>query len=505
MAKRTQVDQFMARFPDEGITFDDVTLATRPSKILPEQTSLETRLTRNVAGIGFWSAAMDTVTESEMAIAMALNGGIGVLHKNLSMEEQARELDTVKHYLNGLISSPISVRDTATIADVRAKEAEYQGRFTTFIVLDNQDRFIGLTNHGRRKFAGRNLDGKVGKYTLKEVITAPVGTTIYQAHKIMVKNQVEKLVLLDKDRKVKGMYCWDDIDDIVSGTNQDYNRDSNGQLRCAAAIGVNDYERAEALLEKGVDILVVDSAHGGHIGVVNTIRGLRKFKARYDFDIVGGNVASGECTRNLVNAGADAVKIGVGPGSICTTRVVCGVGIPQISAVYDAFRVARKKDVPIIADGGIRHSGDVPKALAAGAESVMLGGVLAGTDESPGEKIIQDGRKYVVYRGMGSIGAMKAKGGAGSKDRYMQKNVDDAELVPQGIEGIVPYAGHVSSVLHQYIGGLQQTMGYIGARTIPEIRRRAKFIRVSPAGIAESHPHDVKITKEAPNYSSGKK
>ena len=498
------LDKFMAQFPFEGLTFDDVTLETRPSNILPDFTDLETRLTRNIRGMPFWSAAMDTVTESTMCIAMALKGGIGVIHKNLTIEEQAEKVDIAKHYLNGLINSPISVKASETIAVVRAKEAEYKNRFFTFIVLDDEDRFVGLTTRSRRKFARKNLDAKVGKYTIKEIITAPEGTTIHQAHRIMLKKQVEKLVLLDKDQKVKGLYCWDDIDDIVSGTNQEYNRDSNGKLRCAAAIGAKDFERAEALLEKGVDVLVVDSAHGGHAGIVETVKELRKFKSRYDFDIVGGNVASGECTADLIKAGADAIKVGVGPGSICTTRVVCGVGIPQITAVYNSYRVARKKGIPIIADGGIRHSGDVPKALAAGAESVMLGGVLAGTEESPGEKIILDGRKYVIYRGMGSMGAMRAKHGEGSKSRYMQKNVDDSELVPQGIEGMVPYSGNVKSVLHQYFGGLKQTMGYLGAKNIPEILERAIFHRVSTAGVAEAHPHDIKITKEAPNYSGRK-
>jgi len=300
------------------------------------------------------------------------------------------------------------------------------------------------------------------------------------------------------------MYCWTDVEDIISGTNQEYNRDRSGKLRCAAAIGVGDYERAEALLEKGADILVVDSAHGGNSGIVKTVRELRRFKSKYDFDIVGGNVTSGECTKDLIQAGADAVKVGVGPGSICTTRVVCGVGVPQITAVYDSYKVARKKDIPLIADGGIRHSGDVPKVLAAGASSVMLGGVLAGTDESPGEKIIHNGRKYVIYRGMGSIGAMKSRQGSGSKDRYMQQNASDEELIPQGIEGIVPYAGSVRAVLHQYLGGLQQTMGYIGATKVSEIRKRGIFIKVSQAGVTEAHPHDIEITKEAPNYS-GKK
>jgi IMP dehydrogenase len=499
MASKTLIDKFMARFPDEGITFDDVTLNTRPSRILPQETNLETRLTRNIRGMPFWSAAMDTVTESEMCIAMALKGGIGVLHKNLSVEEQVRELDIVKHYLNGLITSPISVLDNATIADVKAKEAEYQGRFSTFVVLDSAGKFVGLTAKRERDFA-ENPKEKVTEYMIPDLVIAHAGLTVRKAYDLMREHKVSKLVLVDNKKKVRGMYCWEDIASIVRGTHGEYNRDRTGKLRCAAAIGAKDYERAEALLEKGVDVLVVDSAHGGHVGVVNTIRGLRKLKARYDFDIVGGNVASGECAADLINAGADAVKVGVGPGSICTTRVVCGVGIPQISAVYDAFQVARKKDVPIIADGGIRHSGDVPKAIAAGAESVMLGGVLAGTDESPGEKILQDGRKYVVYRGMGSLGALKAKGGEGSKARYMQSNTEDAKLVPQGIEGVVPYAGSVSSVLHQYIGGLQQTMGYIGAKTIPEIRTRAKFIRVSSAGVAEAHPHDIKITKESPNY-----
>ncbi len=498
---KTQIDKFMARFPDEGITFDDVTLNTRPSRILPEETSLDTRLTRNIRGTPFWSAAMDTVTESEMCIAMALKGGIGVLHKNLTIEQQAQELDIVKHYLNGLITSPISVRDNETLGEVEEKIKAYRGRFSTFVVLNGEGNFVGLTAKKEREFAERAGE-KVTSYLIPNLVTASQGTTINQAYEIMRRNKVSKLVLLDKKGKVKGMYCWEDVASIVRGTHQEYNRDSKGKLRCAAAIGVNDHERAQALLEKGVDILVVDSAHGGHRGVVETVRELRRFKSRYDFDIVGGNVASGECAMDLIRAGADAIKVGVGPGSICTTRVVCGVGIPQISAVYDAYLAARKKDVPIIADGGIRHSGDVPKALAAGAESVMLGSILARTDESPGEKIMQGGKKYVVYRGMGSIGAMKAKGGAGSKGRYMQDGVEDTKLVPQGIEGIVPYTGSVASVLHQYLGGLQQTMGYIGAATISAIRERAKFIKVSAAGVAEAHPHDIKITKEAPNYQT---
>jgi IMP dehydrogenase len=396
-----------------------------------------------------------------------------------------------------LITSPIFVQDGATISDVKKKEREYKNRFSTFVVLDNQGTFVGLTAKKEREFAESDRE-KVAKYLIPNLVTAPADTTINQAYKIMQKNKVSKLVLLNRERKVKGMYCWDDVKDIVRGLNPEWNRDRNGKLRCAAAIGAMKYETAEALLEKGVDILVVDSAHGGHRDIVKTVKELRRLKSRYSFDIVAGNVASGECTADLVNAGADAVKIGVGPGSICTTRVVCGVGIPQITAVYDSFQAARKKDVPLIADGGIRHSGDVPKALAAGAESVMLGSVLAGTDESPGEKIILEGRQYVVYRGMGSIGAMRE--GAGAKSRYLQEGVKDEDLVPQGIEGLVPYAGAVSSVLHQYLGGLQQAMGYIGAKTIPEIRKRAIFHRVSSAGVAEAHPHDIKITKESPNY-----
>jgi len=503
MAK-TQVDNFMRNLSDEGITFDDVTLQTRPSRILPEQANLVTRLTRNIEGAPFWSAGMDTVTESRMSIAMALEGGIGVLHKNLSIEEQVHKLDTVKHYLNGLITSPIFVQKSAKIADVKAMEAEYRNRFSTFVILDKEGKFVGLTAKGERDFA--ESDGeKVTKYMIPHLVTASIGTTIREAYKIMKKNKAKKLVLLDKHEKVQGMYCWDDIKDIVRGTHHEYNRDSRGKLRCAAAIGNGDYERAEALLEKEVDILVVDSAHGGHMGITNMVKWLKKMQTRYDFDIVAGNVASGECAGDLIRAGADAIKVGVGPGSICTTRVVCGVGIPQISAVYDTWRVARKHDIPVIADGGIKHSGDVPKAIAAGADSVMLGGVLAATEESPGEKIIQDGRQYVVYRGMASIGAMKSKHGQGSKGRYnISKDTKDEDLVPQGIEGVVPYAGTVHKVMHQYLGGLQQTMGYIGARTISEIRKRAKFIRVSPAGVAEAHPHDIKITKEAPNYS-GKK
>ncbi len=504
MPKQTQIDKFMALFPGEGLTFDDVTINTRPSDILPEQANLETRLTRNIRGMPFWSAAMDTVTEYLMAIEMAKLGGLGVIHKNFTSEEQAKQVGKVKHHLHGLIRTPICFRQNDTVEYILKRRQEKGYNFNSFPITDNSGKLVGIITGDDFDFCEDN-SVKVQEIMTREVVTAKKGTDIETAYRKMKgKPRRKVLPLVDNHGHVAGMYLWSDIKRILLKSHSSYNVDSEGQLRVAAAISPKDYERAEALLAEGADILVVDCAHGGHKDVVKTVKELRHFKKRYDFDIVGGNVASGECALELIKAGVDAVKAGVGPGSICTTRVVCGVGVPQITAVYDCFREARKKDIPTIADGGIRHSGDVPKALASGAESVMLGGVLAGTEESPGEKIIHEGRQYVVYRGMGSLGAMRSKQGSGSKERYLQKNVSDEELVPQGIEGIVPFAGSVSAVLHQYIGGLQQTMGYIGARTIPEIRKRGIFTRVSAAGAAEAHPHDVKITKEAPNYS-GKK
>ena len=501
MTKLSYLDKFMKEFSFEGLTFDDVTLKTLPSQILPEDSNLETRLTRNITGMPFWSAAMDTVTEYAMAIEMAKLGGIGVIHKNLSIDEQAKQVGKVKHHLHGLIRTPVCFQETDSVEYILTRREEKGYAFHSFPIINNEGKLVGIITKDDFDFCEDN-SVQVKEIMTREVETAKIGTDTHDAYKKMKERPRRKVLpLVDENGVVTGMYIWSDVKRILFKSQKGYNVDKNSQLRVAAAIGAKDYARAEALAREGVDVLVVDSAHGGHSDIIKTIKELQHLKKRYDFDIVGGNVAGKECARDLVLAGVDAIKVGVGPGSICTTRVVCGVGIPQITAVYESYQEAKKRNIPVISDGGIRHSGDVPKVLVAGAETVMLGGVLAGTDESPGEKIIHEGRKYVIYRGMGSIGAMRDKQGAGSRERYMQKDTNENDLVPQGIEGIVPYVGNVISVLHQYFGGLRQTMGYVGARTISELKRRGKFLHVSSAGIREAHPHDVKITKEAPNYS----
>jgi len=496
----TYLDKFMAAFPFEALTFDDVTIEVLPSKILPDEANLETRLTRNIRGMPFWSAAMDTVTEFKMAIEMAKLGGIGVIHKNLSIEQQAKQVGKVKHHLHGLIRTPVCFQETDTVEHILNTRIEKDYAFHSFPIVDANKRLVGLITGDDFDFCEDN-SVQVREIMTREVETAKIGTNINEAYKKMRERPRRKVLpLVDENGCIAGMYSWDDVKRIFLKSHKGYNVDKNNQLRVAAAIGAKDYARAEALLAEGTDILVVDSAHGGHRDIVNTIIELQNFKKRYGFDIVGGNVAGRECARELAEAGVDAIKVGIGPGSICTTRVVCGVGIPQIKAVYESFQEAKQKDIPIIADGGIKYSGDVPKIIIAGADSVMLGGVLAGTDESPGEKITQEGRQYVVYRGMGSLEAMRDKQGAGSKDRYMQKDTNAEDLVPQGITGVVPYAGSLRAVLNQYFGGFKQTMGYVGAGTILELKSRGRLVRVTSAGTREAHPHEVKITREAPNY-----
>jgi IMP dehydrogenase len=494
MAKNEHLDRFMAQFPHEALTFDDVSLVTQYADFLPEQANLETRLTRNIKGRSpFFSAAMDTVTEYRTAIAMALMGGVGVIHKNLTIDEQAKQVEILKHFLHGLVTSPISVYLDQPVD--QARELLKKHHFSTLVVLDRDGKFAGLITKKDTYFA-RTPNCLVKDFMDKGVPTFPDGLSLQDAYRTMMDRRLHKLVLVDADNKVKGLYCSDDVMDLVENKRPDCLRDSRNRLVCAAAIGVNDYERAEVLLKKHTDIIVVDSAHGYTKGVIDTVRNLiSNFRSRYNFDIVAGNVVSREAASALVEAGVDAVKVGVGPGSICTTRVVCGVGIPQITAIYEAKMGAG--EVPVIADGGIKNSGDVPKAIVAGADSVMMGSVLAGTDESPGEKIIHQGRQYVVYRGMGSLSAMKDRG---ARERYQQVNVREEDLVPQGIEGIVPYAGNLRKVLIQFVGGLRSSMGYQGARTIQELQEKGRFVRVTPAGVAEAHPHDVTITKEAPNY-----
>jgi IMP dehydrogenase len=436
---------------------------------------------------------MDTVTESGMAIAMAMLGGIGIVHKNLSPEIQSKNVDTVKHHLNGLINDPIVFHTDDTLGTVRERSQRKAFSFSGFPILNAEEQLVGILTGTDIRFS-EDPDAKVTDVMTSDVITAEPETTLSQAYEIMMKIKKGKLPLVDNGRLV-GLYSFSDVKAIIENVAPEYSRDSRYRLRAGAAVSQNDHQRAERLADVNVDVIVVDSAHGHSKGIIDMVKWLNLHYP--DIDVIAGNVATGEAAVALRDAGAHAVKVGIGPGSICTTRVVCGVGIPQITAVYEC-RKALGDSIPIIADGGIRHSGDVPKALTAGADTVMLGSVLAGTEESPGEKIIHQGRQYVVYRGMGSLAAMKE--GSGSRERYDQANASTDELVPQGIEGIVPYAGTVKKVMTQYCGGLRSSLGYCGCPSVTELQRRGKFIRISGAGLHEAHPHDVKIMKEAPNY-----
>jgi IMP dehydrogenase len=486
----------MKQFPFEGLTFDDVSLVTQYADFLPDDALIETRLTTRIRlNMPFVSAAMDTVTEEQMAIVMAMLGGIGVIHKNLTVENQAGAVAKVKHYLNGLIAHPVAFRTTDTLATIRDAKAEKGFKFSGFPILDAKARLAGLLTSTDVRFS-RDPNAPVTKIMTAKVITARPGTTLRQAYDIMMKNKIGKLPLV-KNGKLVGLYSFSDVKSLVENERPMYNRDSEYRLRVAAAVSQSDHKRVEALADSDVDVIVVDSAHGHSRGIVDMVKWMRSHYPQ--IDVIAGNVATPEGAIALRDAGAHAIKVGIGPGSICTTRVVCGVGIPQISAVYECAR-ALEGSIPVIADGGIRHSGDVPKALVAGADSVMLGSVLASTEESPGEKLIHEGRQYVAYRGMGSLAAMRE--GKGSRERYSQTSSDPDDLVPQGIEGIVPYSGTVKQVMTQYCGGLRSAMGYCGCRTVPELHASGRFVRVSLAGLAESHPHDVKIIKEAPNYRS---
>jgi IMP dehydrogenase len=488
----------MDQFLHEALTFDDVSLVTQYADFLPDQADIRSRLTRRITvNIPFASAAMDTVTESRMAIAMALQGGIGIIHKNLTPKLQSQHVARVKHYLNGLIRDPIVFHDADTLETVEKTRQKKGFVFSGFPILDGNDRLVGILTAADIKFAS-DPKARVTEVMTANVISAPPDTTLQQAYALMKKNRIGKLPLVDSSGRLAGLYSFSDVRTLVEDAEPQYNRDEKYRLRAGAAIGPNDHDRVEALAREGVDVVVVDTAHGHSKGVIDMIKWMKSHHP--EIEVIAGNIATGEAAAALRDAGADGVKVGIGPGSICTTRVVAGVGIPQITAIYACAREL-KGDIPIIADGGIRHSGDVPKALTAGADTVMCGSILAGTDESPGEKIIHQGRQYVMYRGMGSLAAMRE--GAASRERYGQRDtaVED-ELVPQGIEGIVPYAGTVRKVMLQYCGGLRAAQGYCGCRTIPDLQERGQFVRVSLAGITEAHPHDVKIMKEAPNYRS---
>jgi IMP dehydrogenase len=483
-----------SKFVGEGLTYDDVLLIPAFSEVLPREVSIQTKFTKNITlNTPIISAAMDTVTESAMAIAMAREGGIGVLHKNLTIEQQAAEVKKVKRSESGMIIDPITIGKDGTVQDAQSIMREYG--IGGIPVVDIKGILIGIVTNRDLRFE-KDVRRKISEVmTSENLVTVAKGTSLKQAEAILQDNKIEKLPVVDKTYKLVGLITFRDI--IKVRENPHANKDSFGRLRVAAAIGVtvDAVERAEALINAGVDALIIDTAHGHTKGVVTV---LKKVKSKFpSIDVVVGNIATAEGARYLAEAGADAVKVGIGPGSICTTRVVAGVGYPQLSAVYEVAEALKGTGIPVIADGGIRYTGDIPKAIAAGADSVMLGSLLAGTKESPGETIIYEGRKFKSYRGMGSVEAMKQ----GSKDRYFQDVEDDIKkLVPEGIVGRVPYKGELEETMHQFIGGLRAGMGYCGAKDI-ETQKKAQFIKITSSGIAESHPHDVTITKEAPNYS----
>lgn len=478
-----------------GITFDDVLLEPGYSEIVPTEVDTATQFTRHIRlNVPILSSPMDTVTESDMAVAMAQEGGIGIVHKNMSAELQAQQVERVKRAEHGVIVDPVTLPPDAT-AGTACDIMEQRNIGGVPVTLNGKLMGI-LTRRDLRFLPSRDvLISEV--MTKDKLVTAPETTTLEAAERILLENKVEKLLLVDDAYQLKGLITIKDIDKNLRYPRA--SKDKRGRLRVGAAIGVYDYERAERLIDKGVDVLCVDSAHGHSKNVVETVAELKR---RWDIDVIAGNVATTEGARDLIRAGADAVKVGIGPGSICTTRIIAGVGVPQLSAVANAAKAAQDTDVPIIADGGIRYSGDITKALAAGAHAVMLGGLLAGLDESPGEVILFQGRSYKRYRGMGSLGAMVK----GSSERYRQGRIEDgklgtSKLVPEGVEGRVPHRGSLHSLLYQLIGGLRAGMGYCGVRTIAELRTEAKFIQVSPATVRESHPHDITIVEESPNYS----
>jgi IMP dehydrogenase len=484
----------MSKIKENAITFDDVLLIPGKSNVLPREVNLKTRLTKNIdLNIPILSAAMDTVTESDMAIAMAREGGIGIIHKNMPIEMQADEVDRVKRSESGMIIEPITLRESQTIGDALRLMKQY--KISGIPVVNSDGKLIGILTNRDLRF-DPDESRPVSEFMTKEMlITAPVGTNLEKAEVILQKYRIEKLPVVDKNYKLRGLITFKDIQKRKKFPNAC--KDKFGRLRAGAAVGIasDTMERVAALVKAGVDVVVIDTAHGHSEGVLKMVKSIDK---NFDVDLIAGNVATAEATVDLIKAGADCVKVGIGAGSICTTRVIAGVGVPQITAVLECARAASKLNVPVISDGGIKQTGDVAKAIASGADSVMLGGMFAGTEEAPGEKVLYEGRSYKVYRGMGSIEAMKK----GSKDRYFQDVEDDiSKLVPEGIEGIVPYKGFVGETIYQIIGGLRSAMGYCGARNIREMGSKTKFVMITNAGLRESHPHDVRITKEAPNYS----
>ena len=485
-------DLYSSRFVGEGLTFDDVLLVPAESDILPADVELGTWLTNKIRlNVPVMSAAMDTVTEYRMAIAVAREGGIGVIHKNMSIEHQAEQVDLVKRSENGVITNPFYLSSGDTLGDADALMAKF--RISGVPIVDETGKLIGIITNRDMKFEtdmSRRIDEVMTKTGL---VTGLVGTTLDEAKAILQKNRIEKLPIVDKDYKLRGLITIKDIEKVLKYPNSA--KDASGRLLCAAAIGVtNDVlDRTGALIDAGVDVLVLDSAHGHSANIMRTVE---KVKAKYpDAQLVAGNVATAEATEALIKAGADCVKVGIGAGSICTTRIVAGIGMPQVSAVLQCAEMGDKYGIPVVSDGGIKYSGDIVKALAAGAKTVMLGSMLAGCEEAPGDTEVFQGRQFKVYRGMGSMGAMAC----GSRDRYFQQN--NKKLVPEGVEGRVPFRGPVSETIYQMMGGLRSGMGYVGAHNIEQLRTQSKFVRITSAGLKESHPHDIYITTEAPNYT----
>jgi IMP dehydrogenase len=483
------------KFAKEGLTFDDVLLVPAESAVLPNDVSTATRLTRTIAlEIPIVSAAMDTVTEARMAIALAREGGIGIVHRNLSIADQVAEVDKVKRSESGMIVEPLTLPPTALVADALDLMEHYH--VSGVPITEEGGRLVGILTNRDLRFEKDVSQPVSALMTSRDLVTAPVGTTLGEAESLLHRHRIEKLPVVDENGVLRGLITVKDISKRIEFPGA--TKDAHGRLRVGAAVGVGPdaLERAQALVEAGVDVLVVDTAHGHSQGVVAMVSRIKGLSG--DFEVVAGNIATGDAAEALIDAGADAVKAGVGPGSICTTRVVAGVGMPQLTAVNDIAEAAAPHGVPVVCDGGMVSSGDVAKAVAAGADTVMLGSMLAGTDEAPGDVVYSHGERYKEYRGMGSIGAMKARGY--SKDRYFQGDVEDVEkLVPEGIEGRVPYKGQLSGVVHQIVGGVRQAMGYCGAPTI-DAMKQARFVRITGAGLRESHPHDITITKDAPNY-----
>ena len=480
----------------DGLTFDDILLLPAKSSVLPRETDLHTKLTRKISlNIPFLSAAMDTVTTAKMAIAMAAQGGLGVIHKNMSIAEQADEVDKVKRSESGMINNPITLTEDKTVADAKALMSKF--RISGIPIVDNKYKLIGILTNRDLRFV-KDLSQSISDMMTKDnLITAPVGTSLEEAEKLLQEYRIEKLPVVDNKMILKGLITFKDISKNIKYPNAC--KDQFGRLRVGAGVGVTTdlMDRVDALVSALVDVVVVDTAHGHSEGVIEAVRKIRR---KYpELQIIAGNIVTGEAALDLVEAGVDAVKVGIGAGSICTTRMIAGVGVPQISAVMEVYKALKDTGVPIISDGGIKQTGDVAKAIAAGADTVMMGGMLAGVDETPGEKVLFEGRSFKVYRGMGSIGAMKQ----GSKDRYFQDMEEDiAKLVPEGVEGRVAYKGPLADSIYQFVGGLRSSMGYCGAKTIEEFKTKTQFVKISGSGLRESHPHDIIITKESPNYQS---